>query len=209
VVGRSGKPIPAGLVSRHTVGVAVWVAGLATVVLGLLSGIAADSVITLGLIGGLLYNWPMKATVASVLPYLVSFGALAGFVVLGLPGSPIPPWWVVAAGALLGGGAHFANVLPDLTDDTRTGVNGLPHRFGYVGSWVAASALLLSASMVLTIGPRGPASWLGVAVFACAVGVLVVGWFASRRPGSRAAFQAALIVAFADVVLLVVSGTSI
>ncbi|NED56002.1 hypothetical protein G3I24_34620, partial [Micromonospora aurantiaca] len=66
---------------------------------------------TLGLVSALLYNRPLKSTPVSVLPYAVSFGALPAFVVLALPGSPVPPAWLVAAAALLGAGAHFANVL--------------------------------------------------------------------------------------------------
>jgi protoheme IX farnesyltransferase len=147
--------------------------------------------------------------VFSVVPYLVSFGALAAFVALGRPGSPAPPWWLVAAGALLGGGAHFANVLPDLADDARTGVRGLPHRLGPTGSWVAAGSLLLGATALLAFGPPGRTSWPGVATFAAAAVVLPIGWRLSRRQGSRAAFRAVLVVAVLDVILLVVNGARI
>jgi len=43
-----------------------------------------------------------------------------------LPGHPAPRASVSAAAALLGLGAHFANVLPDLAGDAATGVRGLP-----------------------------------------------------------------------------------
>ena len=42
--------------------------------------------------------------------------------------SPAPTWWAIAAAALLGLGAHFANVLPDLAADRAAGVHGLPQR---------------------------------------------------------------------------------
>jgi 4-hydroxybenzoate polyprenyltransferase len=203
-VGRRDKPIVTGLVSRRTVIVASVMAATATVPLALLSGWAAAVVACAGLASALLYNWPLKATAVSVLPYAVSFAALPAFVVLGVTR---PPWWLVAAGALLGAGAHFANVLPDLDDDLRTGIRGLPHRLGGRWSALCAAALLLAATSVLAFGPPGPPSWTGTAAFAAAVVVLLIGGYAqSRRPGSRLAFRSVLVVAVLDVALLLTAG---
>jgi protoheme IX farnesyltransferase len=206
---RRDKPIPSGQVSRRTVGVAAAVAGPATVALGLLSGWPAALAVTVALAGGLAYNWPLKGTIASPVPYLVSFGCLTAFVVLGLPGAPLPPWWLFVAAAALGGGAHFANVLPDLEDDLRTGVRGLPHLLGPNGSWLAACGLLGAATAVLVFGPPGRPSRVALVVLAVAVVVLPIGWYASRRLGSRAAFRAVLVIAVADVVLLLLSGARV
>jgi 4-hydroxybenzoate polyprenyltransferase len=209
-VGRRDKPVPAGEISRRTVAIAAVVAAAATVPLALLSGPAAALVATIGLASAQLYNWPLKSTAVSVLPYAVSFAALPAFVVLGLPGAPRPPLWMVAAGGLLGAGAHFANTLPDLTDDARTGVRGLPHRLGPNGSRLAAAVLLLAATAALAFGPPGPPSWVGVAALIAAAVVLPVGGYAGmRRPGSRAPFRAVLVVALIDVVLLLVSGRTL
>jgi heme o synthase len=203
-VGRVDKPIAAGRISRRTVAVAAVVAGLAVVPLALLSGPSAAAAATVGFASGLAYDWPLKFTVASPLPYVVSFGALPAFVVLGKPATP--PWWMIVAAALLGGGAHFVNVLPDLADDAQTGVRGLPHRIGATGSWFAGGALLLAATAVLVFAPNGAPSWAGLAILVAAAVVLPIGWYASRRPGSRAAFRAVLLIALADVVLLLISG---
>jgi heme o synthase len=203
-VGRAGKPIVAGLVSRRTVAVGAVVAAAVTAPLALLSGVAAAVVATVGLVSALLYNWPLKSTAASVVPYAVSFAALPAFVVLGVAR---PPGWLLAAGALLGAGAHFANVLPDLDDDARTGVRGLPHRLGPVWSAAAAAGLLLAATAALAFGPPGPPSWVGLAGLVAAVLVLLVGGYAaSRHPGSRLPFRAVLVVAVLDVVLLLAAG---
>jgi heme o synthase len=204
-VGRVDKPVAAGRISRRAVGVAAVVAGLAVVPLALLSGPSAAAAATLGLVSALAYDWPLKFTLASPLPYLVSFGTLPAFVVLGK--HVTPPWWMIVAAALLGGGAHFVNVLPDLTDDAQTGVRGLPHRLGPTGSWLAGGGLLLGATAVLVFAPAGAPSWAGLAILVAAAVVLPIGWYASRRPGSRAAFRAVLLVALADVVLLLISGT--
>ncbi|HEY7271720.1 MAG TPA: UbiA family prenyltransferase [Actinoplanes sp.] len=206
--GRRDKPVVSGMVSRRAVGIAGLIASLAIPFLGLPFGVAATVCITLVGVFALLYDWPLKSTPLSVVPYLVAFGLLPAFVVLALPGSPLPPAWLVAAGALLGGGAHFANVLPDLADDAATGVRGLPHRIGAAGSAAAAALLLLAATLTLVFGPPGPPSWAGIAAAAVAVVVLPMGWYAARRARGRrvAMFRAVIVVALIDVLLLIASG---
>jgi 4-hydroxybenzoate polyprenyltransferase len=208
VAGRGDKPVAAGAVSRRTVGLAGLLSSVAIPFLGLPFGLPATVCITLVGMFALLYDWPLKSTPLSVVPYLVAFGLLPAFVVVALPGHPAPPAWLVAAGALLGGGAHFANVLPDLADDAATGVRGLPHRLGATGSQVAAGVLLLAATLTLVLGPDGPPSWPGLAAAAAAVVVLPLGWHAARRARGRpvAMFRAVIVVALIDVLLLVSSG---
>ena len=74
------------------------------------------------------YNLGLKSTVWSGASYAVAFGLLPSFAASALPGHPLARWPVTAAAALLGLGAHFANVLPDLAADERNGVRGLPQR---------------------------------------------------------------------------------
>ncbi|WP_341717928.1 UbiA family prenyltransferase [Micromonospora sp. FIMYZ51] len=211
MVGRTDKPVAAGAVGRRTVAVAAVLAAAATVTLALTTNPVAALWAVTGLLSALLYDWPLKSTPISVLPYAISFGALPAFVVSALPGAPPPPAWLVAAAALLGAGAHFANVLPDLADDARTGVHGLPHRLGPTGSRLAATGLLIAATVTLVLGPPGPPSGVGLAVAGTAVVILALAWRSGRRAdraGSRpvTAFRAAMLVAMIDVVLLVASG---
>ncbi|MEV6693306.1 UbiA family prenyltransferase [Micromonospora sp. NPDC051196] len=211
LVGRADKPVAAGLVSRRLVAVAAVLAVTTTVALALTTNPMAALWATIGLVSALLYDWPLKSTAISVLPYTISFGALPAFVVLALPGAPAPPVWLVVAAALLGAGAHFANVLPDLADDARTGVRGLPHRLGPAGSRWAAVGLLVTATGTLVFGPPGPPSGAGLAAIAAAVLITISAWYAGRaaeRAGARpvAAFRAMMLVAVIDVVLLVTSG---
>jgi 4-hydroxybenzoate polyprenyltransferase len=208
VAGRRDKPVASGEVSRRTVGVAGLISSLAIPLLGLPFGVAATVCITLVGVFALLYDWPLKSTPLSVVPYLVAFALLPAFVVVALPGHPTPPVWLVAAGGLLGGGAHFANVLPDLADDARTGVRGLPHRIGAAWSQVAAAGLLLAATLTLVFGPPGPPSWAGLVAGLAAVVVLPLGWYAARRATGRpvAMFRAVIVVALIDVVLFIFSG---
>ncbi|MFV2099542.1 UbiA family prenyltransferase [Micromonospora sp. LOL_024] len=210
-VGRTDKPVAAGALDRGTVTVAASVAVGATVALALTTNPLAALCAIVALVSALLYNWPMKSTPASVLPYAVSFAALPAFVVLALPGAPAPPVWLVSAAALLGAGAHFANVLPDLTDDARTGVRGLPHRLGPTGSRAAAVGLLIAATGTLVLGPPGPPSGVGLAAIAAAVVIFFLAWYAGRAANRAVArpvvaFRAVMLVALIDVALLVTSG---
>jgi heme o synthase len=206
--GRTDKPVATGAVSARTVALCGAVAAVLTVPLALLSGVAAGLVYTLALVSGLLYDWPLKSTAFSVVPYAVSFGALPAFVVLG-SGSR-PPVWLIAAGALLGAGAHFVNALPDFAADARTGVRGLPHRLGATGSLVTCGLLLLGATVALAAGPPGPIGFPGYAALAAAVVVLPIIWYVgTRAPESKVPFRLVMAIALIDVVLLVAGGTAV
>jgi len=182
--GRADKPIPNGAVGAKAVLVAYVVSAAAVVPLSFLSGLVPGLVHLLAVGSAWAYNTVLKGTVVSVLPYAVAFAAGPAFVVLGVPATP--PWWLLAAGALLGSGAHFANALPDLDSDLATGVRGLPQRLGPRYSWAATVVLLLAAAAVLNL----------YAVAASAVILFV----ARRHP-----FQAAMAVALIDVLLLILT----
>ena len=204
-VGRSDKPIAAGTIPARAVGVATGLATAACVPLSLACGVAAGAAHLVAVGAGWAYDLGLKSSRLSVLPYLVCFGLLPVFVVLALPGAPAAPWWLPTAGALLGAGAHFANVLPDLADDAATGIRGLPHRIGGRASRYAAAALLLGAAGVLAAAAPVPVP-LAAAVPVVAVLVLALGFRAGRRPGSRAPFRAVLVVAGLAVALLLAAG---
>lgn len=207
-VGRIDKPIVAGDVPARVVGAAAVVALVAALALSFAGGWRAAVVHAVALAAAWSYNLGVKATVLSPLPYAVGFAGLPSFVVLGLPGAPAPPGWLVLAGALLGMGAHFANVLPDLVDDIEQGVVGLPHRLGHRPTTLVAVALLLAASVVLAFGP---ASGPGVAgtITLVAVGVLVATVLLRSRAPSRLPFRVAMAIAVINTVLLVLRGPTV
>jgi 4-hydroxybenzoate polyprenyltransferase len=207
---RPDKPVARGQLSPHSVAVAAAVAAAATIPLALLSGLPAALVAAIGLGSALAYNWRLKFTLLSPLPYMVSFAALPAFVILGRPGAGPPPSWLIAAGATLGAGAHFANVLPDVDDDLRQGVRGLPQRLGRAASTAIAAALVMTVSLLLTFGPAGPPPVAGViSLVASALTLAIGGYLQWRRPQSRAAFGAVLVVAMIDVGLLLAAGALI
>jgi len=208
-VGRADKPVATGEVSRSLVGAAALVAGLACVPLSLLSGWRAGLVHLVAVACALAYNARLKATPFSAVPYAVAFAAAPAFVTLASPGSPWPPAWLAVAGAALGAGAHFANVVGDLEDDAATGIRGLPHRLGRTASEAAAAALMALVAVLLTVGPPGAPAPVAWGILAATAVVLTIGALLGRPPGSRTLFRAVLLTAVGDVVLLLLSGSTL
>ncbi len=205
-VGRPGKPVATGELAPGTVRGGVAAAAAAAVVLSLFSGAAATGAHLAALASAWAYDLGLKSTAVSVLPFAVSFGLLPAFVALGSPGAPLPPVWLTAAAAALGSAAHFVNAVPDLADDAATGVRGLPHRLGPFAGKLLAAVLVLTASALLAVGPAGPPAPLATAAVPLSALVLAAGLLLDRRPRSRAAFRAVMLVAILDVALLLRTG---
>ncbi|WP_267882090.1 UbiA family prenyltransferase [Streptomyces sp. NRRL F-2664] len=201
LAGRRDKPLVAGTVPAAAVARAAAVALLVCVPLSLSAGLLAGVVHLACVAAAWAYNLRLKGTALSWAPYAVAFGLLPAFVTLGLPGAPWPPPWLMAAAALLGAGAHFANVLPDIDDDLATGVAGLPQRLGARRSAAVAGVLVLASAAALVAGPPGRVTAYGWALLAATSAALLL---ASRRPAGRLPFRTVMAVAGADVVLLAV-----
>lgn len=205
-VGREDKPVVQGL-PVATVRTAALVALVTCVPLSLLMGRYAGAAHLVAVASAWAYNAHLKSTLLSFVPYALSFGLLPSVVTLTLPGHPGAPWWATAAGALLGVGAHGANVLPDLDDDRATGVRGLPQRLGRGPTSVLSGVALLGATVLLAVGPG--ASLLGWCAVGTAAAVFGTGLVLGRQPGSRAPFLAVIAVALVDVALLLLRGGSL
>jgi 4-hydroxybenzoate polyprenyltransferase len=207
--GRMDKPIPSGEVAARTVRAGAIAAASACVPLSLLAGWRGGLVHLAAVAAGWTYNGWLKNTSASVLPFAAAFGALPAFVTLGLRGHPFPPAWATIAAAVLGAGAHFVNTLPDLIDDERTGIRGLPHRVGRHGSLLLGALLLVSATFIVAIGPAGRVGPLGailtVGSFVAVCGV--VGGALSGHP--RAAWSFSLCAAGLSVAALLARGAAL
>jgi 4-hydroxybenzoate polyprenyltransferase len=208
-VARADKPVVQGAVRPERLRVAALAALALAVVLSLLLGVVPGLLLLTLVASGWAYNAGLKRTAASVLPYAVGFGALPAGVVAAVPGTPLAPWWLVAAGAALGSAAHLANVAPDLEDDLATGVRGLPHRLGARVSAVAGAVLLGAASVLLVAGPDGPPTPAGWAGLALAVPAVVVAALAGTARFRRAAFPAVMLLTVLDVVLMIAGGAAL
>jgi 4-hydroxybenzoate polyprenyltransferase len=212
-VGRTDKPIARGDVSA---GVA-WGAALGLLALALVLSaplgwrMLAAHALTLG--SAWAYNAGLKSTPWSIVPFLVSFGIFPSLATLSAPDPSFAAWWAWIAGASLGAAVHLTNVLPDLDDDARTGVRGLPHRLGpRVAAIVAALAVVAGAVAVL-LGAAGgdlaavsPVSWVFFAAVVAVAGTTA--WRAIARPPSRALFRLVMLAALLLAAQMVASGTA-
>jgi 4-hydroxybenzoate polyprenyltransferase len=205
---RADKPVNRGDVSPEALRTAALIAATACVPLSLAMGRLAGLVHLVAVAAAWGYNLRLKSTPWSWAPFALAFGLVPSIITLGLAGEPWAPWWATAAGALLGVGAHFANVLPDLDDDAATGVYGLPHRLGAARTAGISAVLLLVATSMLAFGPGRPGPLVGVALLLAAA-VTAAGLWLGRRPGSRAPFRAVLVVAVIDVALLLARGSAL
>jgi 4-hydroxybenzoate polyprenyltransferase len=164
-------------------------------------------------VGGWAYNLGLKATPLSGLAYVVGFAPLPGLATSLLPGHPAPRPWAIGAAALMGLGAHFVNVLPDLAHDRLAGVRGLPQRVaeavgaagadrGEMAVRTVALVLLVGASVLIAFAPgiarRGPV------LFGLAVAVALA--LAAARTHGRMPFRYALAIAGIDVLMFAAGG---
>ncbi len=207
VVGRTDKPTVTGRIAPATLRTGALLAVAACVPLSLALGWRAG-VLHLAAVGAAwAYNAGLKGTIWSWAPYAFAFAAMPSVVTLALPVPALAQPWATLAGALLGVGAHLANVLPDLDDDHATGIRGLPHRLGRRGSAPAAAATLLGATVAIVLGPdRDPGAADGVALALSTVLALTGSAVALRGTASRFPFTASLAIAVVDVGLLVLAG---
>lgn len=209
-VGRADKPVARGEVGIQFVRGASFATGVLGIVVTLPLGLPATVAHALFIAAGWAYNLWLKRTVLSVLPYVVGFGVLPAIVTLALPPSPaLPAIWALAAGALLGVAAHFANALPDLDADRATGVVGLPHRMGARASGTVTFAALVAASGLIVFGPGMP-GFIGWACLGVEAAIAIVGTILAltRAPG-RPLFRLVIIGALVAVAALVLSGQSL
>ncbi|MEJ1154127.1 UbiA family prenyltransferase [Microbacterium marmarense] len=213
-VSRTDKPIARGDISERTAwGVAFTALGIALLLSALL-GVGMLAAHALALASAWAYNAGLKATGASILPFLVSFGLLPSLATLSAVPPSLAPSWATFAGAALGAAVHLTNVLPDLDDDQRTGVRGLPHRLGSRLSTVLAVAAVFVGAVAVLLGPANgnitavpTASWL---LFAAAVAVAVVTLLqAFRRAPSRTLFRLVMLAALLLAAQLVASGAAL
>jgi 4-hydroxybenzoate polyprenyltransferase len=166
-VGRDDKPVAAGRIDAGTVNFATACAFLVMIPLSIANGTAAGIAHIAAVLSAWLYDFPLKSTVLSWVPYAVSFGLLPAFLSYGglgggMHGAP-PTIAITVFAALLGVGIHFLTALPDLVQDNETGVRHVVLRVALrTGAprllWISlVFTVLMAAGVVvsaLTVGLR-------------------------------------------------------
>ena len=202
--GRTDKPVVSGAISVRAVWTAAFVSAAAGLAMALAISPLTAALYALVVAPGWAYNLGLKSTIASGVMYLLGFGPLPAYAASTLPGHPAPRWPVTLAAGLLGLGAHFANVLPDLAGDRKAGVGGLPQRvavrWGPAAVRAAALVLLLGASALLLVGATR--RWIAIPAVVAAVLLAV----ASARGTGKVPFYAAIGIAAVDVLLFAAGG---
>lgn len=213
-VGRTDKPLARGDVA---IGVA-WTAAFgllaAALVLSVPLGWRMLAAHALALGSAWAYNARLKSTPWSILPFLVSFGIFPSLATLSAPTPAFAPGWAWIAGAALGAAVHLTNVLPDLDDDARTGVRGLPHRIGARAAATVAALAVVAGAVAVLLGAAGgdlaavsPVSWV---FFAAVTAVAIVtAWRALTRPPTRVLFRLVMLAALLLAAQLVASGSAL
>lgn len=207
---RRDKPIARGDVSVRVAWAAASVCLVVGLALSLVLGWRMALAHLVALASAWAYNAGLKKTALSVVPFVVSFGLLPSLVTLSAQPPAFAAGWAWVAGAALGVAIHLTNVLPDLEDDARTGVRGLPHRLGgRISAVLAASALAIGAVAVL-IGPDAASSPLAITVFAAVVLIAVTGLvLALARPPGRWVFRLVMLAALLLCVQLAATGQAL
>lgn len=213
-VGRTDKPVARGDVAVGS----AWAAAIGLLALALMLSVPlgwrmlATHALALG--SAWAYNAGLKSTPWSIVPFLVSFGIFPSLATLSAADPAFAAGWAWIAGAALGAAVHLTNVLPDLDDDARTGVRGLPHRLGPRASAVVAALAVVGGAIAVLLGAAGgdlaavsAVSWVFfVAVVAVAV---VTAWRAIARPPTRTLFRLVMLAALLLAVQLVASGSAL
>lgn len=144
---RIKKPLVAGTITEATLRISLVIALPSALIVSLSSplGVRGTAIHFLGLLSATAYNFKLKSTLLSVVPYMVSFGALpwAIYVAAGTT----PPTWIVLGFIFISSSFHFLNVLKDIEVDIAQGVMGLPQVLGRNKS-IATAVLLVGLGIL-------------------------------------------------------------
>ncbi|HSP09112.1 MAG TPA: UbiA family prenyltransferase [Candidatus Dormibacteraeota bacterium] len=203
--GREDKPLAGGRVPARRVRTAAAIAGFLTIPFSLLVGLGSGAAHLVAVAAATSYNLGLKRTPFSILPYAVAFGLLPAFVTLAPPHSHLPALWATAAGALLGGGAHFIQTLSDIERDRQAGIRGLPHVLGRRASAFAGPMLMAGSAVCVGLGPShaSPLVYAGMGLALILVAVILV---ASAFNRWLLAFRLTLITAVVVVATVLSAG---
>ena len=139
--GRIKKPLVAGTITEEALRISLGIALPSALIVSLLSplGVSGTAIHFIGLLSATAYNFKLKSTLLSVVPYIVSFGALPWAIYVAAGNTP--PTWIVLGFILFASAFHFLNVIKDLEADIDQKVMGLPQVLGRKKSIAMASFL--------------------------------------------------------------------
>jgi 4-hydroxybenzoate polyprenyltransferase len=141
--GRQNKPLVAEEITQRFLKISIFLALLAAALLSLIGplGLKGSALHLLGIASATTYNFGLKKTLLSPIPYIISFGAMPWAVYISA--GKTPPVWLYLGFITFATAFHFLNVLKDLSWDISQGVLGLPQRLGKNRSIAIATCLVV------------------------------------------------------------------
>jgi 4-hydroxybenzoate polyprenyltransferase len=152
---RLKKPLVAETITEATLRICIGIALLGALIVSLLSplGVSGSAIHFLGLLSATAYNLKLKSTLFSVVPYMISFGALPWAIYVAAGTSP--PIWIVLGFILIASAFHFLNVLKDMESDVGLGILGLPQVIGCKKSVTVVIVLIGLGILDVALGSLG------------------------------------------------------
>ena len=146
--GRIKKPLVAQSVSPRQLHFGIAAALTSAILLSFLGPLRVKGGLLhmLGLASATLYNFGLKSTRISPVPYAISFGAMPWAVYSVV--DKHPPTWLYVDFALVSMAFHFLNVIKDMEWDRSQSVMGLPQRVGRVCSITIAASCIVASLIV-------------------------------------------------------------
>ena len=209
ITGRADKPIARGDVGVRTAWTVATICVAVALLLSAPLGVGMLTVHAVTIASAWSYNLGLKRTAFSLAPFLLSFGLFPSLATLSAPEPSFAAPWATAAGAALGAAVHLTNVLPDLADDARTAVRGLPHRLGVRTSALLAALAVLAGAVAVLLGPASdtgipPRAWVFFGLVAATATATFM--LALARPATRTLFRLVMLGALLLAAQLVATG---
>ena len=147
--GRTNKPLVSGLITPQYL--TKWLRFMVpfSLIANLLGplGVKGGLVYMFGIAWGVAYNFYFKFSAFSPLPYAIAFAALPSSIAISK--GITPPLWMLLGGSIFGMAAHFINVIKDMEEDQKSGIQGLPQRLGTNQSIIVAITLIAFGVLAL------------------------------------------------------------
>ena len=180
---RPDKPLPAGMVTPRQAQAVLLIAGAIGLSAAAWAGWAALVVGILGLADGLLYDFRLKGTAISWLPFAIGVALLPVYAWLGSAGGlPAAFWGIVPMALLAGWVLAVANALADIEHDRQAGADSVATILGRDRA-LAADAVGLIALQLVVVASSVLAGHVATALPAELAGV-VFGWIGLRLTAS-------------------------
>lgn len=180
---KPARPIPSGLVTPNGALVFAAAGVLVMTLSGALLGWWELALLTAGSAAGLVYNFRLKRTPWSWLPYLVALPLLPTWVWLVMDAFQPLLLWLYPLGAAFVLAIHLSQTLPDISADSGRGEHGIAVVVGRQRAvsiiWIAAigSTLAVAAGGLIASGNSLPALLAAIVVAV----ILALGWSAGER----------------------------